>query len=106
MNKEISVCEAAKLRAPTDSATFLDVREPEELAICRLEGALHIPMAEIPARCDSLPRDRPLVVFCHHGIRSAHVVRFLDAKGFANAVNLSGGIHAWSVEVDPQLPRY
>jgi len=66
MNKEISASEAAKLRAANPEVTLLDVREHSELAICRIEGALHIPMAEIPERAESLPRDRPLLVFCHH----------------------------------------
>ncbi|MFU8848690.1 MAG: rhodanese-like domain-containing protein [Opitutales bacterium] len=106
MNKEISAADAAKLRETNPNAVFLDVREDSELAICRIEGALHIPMGEIPERADSLPKDSPVVVLCHHGMRSAHVQRYLEAKGFENLINLAGGIHAWSLEVDPQLPRY
>jgi rhodanese-related sulfurtransferase len=106
MNKTISAAEAAKLRETNPQVTLLDVREDSELAICRIEGALHIPMGEIPERADSLPRDRPLVVFCHHGMRSANVQQYLEAKGFENLMNLSGGIHAWSLEVDPAVARY
>lgn len=106
MNKEISASEAAKLRATDPQVTLLDVREHSELAICRIEGALHIPMGEIPARVESLPQDRPLIVFCHHGMRSANVQRYLEAKGFENLMNLAGGIHAWSMEVDPEMARY
>ena len=106
MNKEISAPDAAKLRETNPEVTFLDVREDSELAICRIEGALHIPMGEIPERADSLPKDRPLIVLCHHGMRSANVQQYLEAKGFKNLMNLSGGIHAWSLEVDPAVARY
>ncbi|HXF07826.1 MAG TPA: rhodanese-like domain-containing protein [Candidatus Acidoferrales bacterium] len=84
---------------------LLDVREDWEHAIAHLPGT-HIPMGEIPARCDTLPRDRPIVVYCHHGMRSAQVVALLAARGFASVYNLKGGIDAWSAEIDPTLPRY
>jgi rhodanese-related sulfurtransferase len=66
----------------------LDVREGGELDIRQFEGALHIPMAEIPARVDGLPTNQPLVVLCHHGARRQMVVDFLRDAGFDNAVNL------------------
>ena len=106
MNKEISALHAAKLRESDPGVAFLDVREHSELEICRIEGALHIPMGEIPERADSLPKDRTTVIFCHHGMRSAHVQRYLEAKGFRNLMNMAGGIHGWSLEVDPEVPRY
>lgn len=106
MNKEISASYAAKLRESDPEVAFLDVREHSELEICRIEGALHIPMGEIPERADSLPNDRPMVVICHHGMRSAQVQQYLEAKGFKNLMNMAGGINAWSLEVDPEVPRY
>jgi rhodanese-related sulfurtransferase len=106
MNKEISAVEAAILCENNPEAVFLDVREDSELAICRIEGALHIPMGEIAQRHESLPRGVPLVVLCHHGMRSLHVVQYLQAKGFENAINLAGGIHAWALEVDTDMRRY
>jgi len=106
MNKEISASEAAKLKASGENVTFLDVREHSELEICRIEGALHIPMGEIPQRTGALPSDGSLVVFCHHGMRSANVQQYLEARGFQNVINLAGGIHAWSLEVDPTVPTY
>ena len=106
MNKEISAPDAAKLRDTNPEVTFLDVREDSELAICRIEGALHIPMGEIPERADSLPKDRPLIVLCHHGMRSANVQQYLEAKGFKNLMNLAGGIHGWSREVDLEMATY
>ena len=106
MNKEISATDAAKLREANPEVAFLDVREDSELAICRIEGALHIPMGEIPERADSLPKGKPLIVFCHHGMRSTNVQQYLEAKGFENLINLAGGIHAWSAEVDSSVPTY
>jgi rhodanese-related sulfurtransferase len=77
----------------------LDVREARELDICQLEGAQHIPMANVPARTDDLPTNQPLIVVCHHGARSQRVVDFLRNAGFDNAVNLDGGIEAWACEI-------
>lgn len=106
MNKKISAAEASILRDNNEHVVFLDVREDSELAICQIEGAQHIPMSAIPERADALPLDRPLVIFCHHGMRSMHVLQYLESRGFENAINMAGGIHAWSVEVDPQISQY
>ena len=106
MNKEINATEAVILHNKNKEAVFLDVREHSELAICRIEGALHIPMGEVPERHEALPQDIPLIVFCHHGMRSLNVVQYLETKGFENAINLAGGIHAWSVDVDPEMKQY
>jgi len=106
MNKEISASETAIFRDNNKDCVLLDVREDSELAICRIEGALHIPMGQIPERYEALPKDAPLIVFCHHGMRSLNVVQFLEAKGYDNAINMSGGIHAWANEVEPQMARY
>jgi rhodanese-related sulfurtransferase len=102
----ISVRELVDIRSIGKEHTVLDVREARELDICRLEGALHIPMAEIPARTDELPTNQLLVVVCHHGARSQMVVDFLRNAGFDNAVNLDGGIDAWACEVDQSMRRY
>jgi rhodanese-related sulfurtransferase len=102
----ISVRELADMRSAGKEHTVLDVREARELDICQLEGALHVPMAEIPARTDDLPTNQPLVVICHHGARSQMVVDFLRSAGFDNAVNLDGGIDAWACEVDQSMRRY
>src|ERR1700728_440964 len=74
----------------------------ESLMFARLEGAVHIPMAQISARTDDLPADQLLVVLCHHGVRSQMVVDFLRSAGFDNAVNLDGGIDAWACDVTHQ----
>ena len=102
----ISVRQLADMRAAGKAHTVLDIREARELDICRLEGALHIPMAAIPACTDDLPTKEPLVVICHHGARSQMVVDLLRDAGFDNAVNLDGGIDAWACEVDQSMRRY
>ena len=106
MNKEISAAEASILRDNNEDVVFLDVREDSELDICRIEGALHIPMGEIPERAEALPLHCPLVVFCHHGMRSMNVLHYLESRGFENVINMGGGIHAWAVEVDAQVGQY
>ena len=89
-----------------DSVTLLDVREPRELAINCLDLAIHIPMSQMATRWPEIPRDQTVVVFCHHGVRSARLIAQLREQGFANLINLRGGIDAWSQEVDPSTPRY
>jgi rhodanese-related sulfurtransferase len=102
----ISVRELADMRSAATEHAVLDVREARELDVCRLDDALHIPMAEVPARAEELPTDRLLVVVCHHGVRSQMVVDYLRSAGFDNAVNLDGGIDAWACDIDPSMPRY
>ena len=102
----ISVRDLADMQTAGKEHAVVDVRETRELAICRLDGALHIPMAEVSARADELPRDRLLVVVCHHGARSQMVVDYLRDAGFDNAVNLDGGVDAWACDIDQSMPRY
>ena len=85
---------------------LLDVREPDEYAHCKISGSVLIPLGELPARFSELPKDREIVVHCHHGGRSAQAARFLAEQGFAGVKNLTGGIDAWSCEIDPSVPRY
>ncbi len=96
------------LKSLLDSARvhLLDVRTAEELAEAALPGALHIPLHELPARHAELPRDKPIAVLCHHGVRSETAARFLDKTGFADSMSVAGGIDAYSLTVDPALPRY
>lgn len=96
---------AAQLKAPSPPL-LLDVREAWELEIARLPEALHIPMAQVPARLGELDRRRDVVVMCRSGGRSLNVARFLDAQGFPSVANLTGGILAWRRDVDPALATY
>ena len=85
---------------------LIDVREPFEYEIARIDGAKLIPLGEIAERVDELQREKPIVVHCHSGRRSAEVVRLLLQRGFANVYNLEGGIDAWSDQIDPSVPKY
>jgi rhodanese-related sulfurtransferase len=104
---EITVVETAATKRE-ETVLLLDCREPEEYAIARIDRARLIPMGEIPLRLAELEpwRDKPIIVHCHHGVRSLRVARFLREKGFPQACSMRGGIEAWSVEIDPNVPRY
>jgi adenylyltransferase/sulfurtransferase len=84
----------------------LDVREPHEYEIARIEGARLIPLSELPGRLRELDGRAEIVAHCHHGIRSLQAREILKGAGFANVRSLSGGIDAWAREVDPNVPRY
>ena len=98
--------ELKRRRDAAEPHVLLDVREPDELAIASLPGATAIPMSEIAGRYAELPHGVPIVVMCHGGVRSDRVTRFLNANGYPNAINLAGGIDAWSQAVDAGVPRY
>src|SRR5262245_38587600 len=85
---------------------LLDVREAWETALCRLENSTHIPIEEIEFRVDELNADDEIVVYCHHGVRSAAVAEYLRRLGYAKAVNLAGGLDEWARRVDPSMRRY
>ncbi len=85
---------------------IVDVREPHEHAICRIEGSRLVPVRQIPQSIDELDQEALTVVYCHHGPRSAQVVAHLRQQGFVRATNLGGGIDAWSLRIDPTVPRY
>jgi adenylyltransferase/sulfurtransferase len=89
-----------------DRLVVLDVREGWEVEIAAVEGSVHLPMAEVPRRHTELPRDREIVVLCHHGMRSAMVADYLRSAGFPRVLNLTGGIDRWSVTVDRSVARY
>ena len=86
--------------------TLVDVREPEEAAICRLPDAVLIPLGELADRLNELDRDAEILVHCKSGGRSAKAVELLLAEGFSNARNIQGGINAWSTEIDESVPLY
>lgn len=104
--REIAPPELATRLARGEPLFVLDVREPWEHEVAAIEGATLIPMSAIPARQAELPSGVPVVVYCHHGARSAMVADFLRAAGRRPVLNLAGGIDRWSVEVDPSVPRY
>lgn len=90
-----------------DPPCLVDCREPFETAVCQIPGSVLVPMRQIPDDAEEkIPRDRRVVVVCHHGVRSLRVVHWLIGRGYANVVSLSGGIDGWAVEVDKSMPRY
>jgi rhodanese-related sulfurtransferase len=85
---------------------LLDVREPWEFETCRIEGSQPMPMQTVPARMQELDEDSEVVCICHHGARSMQVAAFLERQGFGKVTNLTGGVHAWAVQVDGSMPTY
>ncbi len=90
----------------SNEVVLLDVREAEELAVAAVDGALWIPMNQVPQRLHELDRAQPTVVMCHAGGRSRRIAEYLTAQGFSQVFNLAGGIDAWSRQVDAAMPRY
>jgi len=89
-----------------DRPVLLDVREDWETKLCRLDNALHIPIEELEFRTEELDPADDIVVYCHHGVRSAAVADYLRRLGFPRVRNLSGGLDAWAHTVDPAMRRY
>jgi rhodanese-related sulfurtransferase len=105
--QEMTPREAADLlQAQPAHTILLDVREAAELELAAIPGALHIPMNEIPARLQEIDKQKTIVCLCHGGGRSFHVAAFLDQQGYSSTVNVNGGIHGWSLEVDNSIPVY
>ena len=94
------------LRETEQSPLLLDVREPWEFNACHIEGSELIPMRQIPEAVSQLDPNQPIVLICHHGIRSRQVGLFLEQQGFADVINLEGGVEAWAQDIEPDMPRY
>ena len=106
--RPVSAFEVSSRLARGDDLLLLDVRDPDEFERARIEGAMLIPVSELADRLGEIEayRDRPIVVHCHHGPRSRRACELLIDKGFSGVEELTGGIEAWSVTVDPEVPRY
>ncbi|HEX8955582.1 MAG TPA: rhodanese-like domain-containing protein [Burkholderiaceae bacterium] len=85
---------------------LLDVREQREYEICHIDDVTLMPMNTVPARIEELDPEAEIVCICHHGGRSMQVAAFLERNGFSKVSNLTGGVHAWSQQVDPGMPTY
>ncbi len=103
-----TVQELKEKRDRGDDFVLLDVREAEELAIASIPGANHVPLGELPMRVADLSNwmEQEIICMCHHGMRSARAQQILQSAGFTQVRNLTGGIHAWSVTVDPSVAQY
>ena len=102
---EITPRELAVLLRSNSPPVLIDVREAHEHAYARIVPARLVPLATLAANIDTLPRDADLVIYCHHGVRSAYAVDMLRSAGI-HSRNLIGGIERWSTEVDPSVRRY
>jgi rhodanese-related sulfurtransferase len=102
---EISPEEFLARRDKGETLTLLDVREGWELGVANVAGTLHIPMGEVPQRLAEIDKSQEVVVLCRSGKRSLQVAQFLERQGYRTS-NLSGGILAWSRDVDPSIPTY
>ncbi len=90
-----------------ETLQLVDVREPEEFDYCHLPGSLLLPLSDLPRRAAEISAEGPVVLICHHGVRSAQALGYLRQRlGRTNLLNLRGGIDAWTTQVDPNCPRY
>jgi rhodanese-related sulfurtransferase len=105
-SKTIRPEELKSLLDAGNKPVILDVRQPEEVKAASIAGSIAIPMNEVPFRLDELDKAQEIVVYCHHGMRSQQVAQLLTMRGFPKVKNLTGGIDAWSITVDPGVPRY
>jgi sulfur-carrier protein adenylyltransferase/sulfurtransferase len=104
--KEKSVTELKEMMDKGEDFQLIDVREPNEFEAVNLQGEL-IPRGEIPSHIDKISKDKPVVIHCRSGVRSAGVINYLEQNhGFTNLYNLKGGILAWADEIDPSMPKY
>lgn len=96
---------ATQLSQQADAVYLLDVREPWEYEIAHLSNSLLIPLGQLPLNSQHIPNDKPIVIICHHGIRSTHACYLLERAGF-DTINLTGGIDRWAREIDHSMPIY
>jgi rhodanese-related sulfurtransferase len=104
--KSITPVDLKQLLAQGNPPLILDVREAEELKICSLPNAIHIPLRNLPVALDRLPEGRSVVTVCHYGRRSLQGALFLKNQGIEQVLNLAGGIDAWAEQVDASMKRY
>ena len=108
-NWEISVADVDAMRKRGDAFLLLDVRQPEEFAICKIDGAQLIPLHDLESRVDDVKRlaaGKPVVTQCHHGGRSLSAAAILRKAGLADVKSMAGGIDQWSLQIDAKVPRY
>ena len=97
---------AEHLEKNDQTLTLLDVREPWEYDTCHIKDSVLIPMGQIANKLDEINQDHPIVVICHHGIRSRNIAMYLERNDFINVINLTGGIDAWAIEIDLDMAKY
>ena len=103
---EISVQEYQKLKEEEKDHLLVDVRETQEREYCSIQPSVHLPLSGFGENFKALEKSGKLVIYCHHGMRSLQAAKFLNERGYLNVLSLAGGIDAWSVAIDPNVPRY
>ena len=103
--REITPTELRDLLAGENPPLLVDVREPVEANMAQIAGSLLIPMGSLPQRLQEIPKDCPIALYCHAGMRSAYAAEWLARQGY-DALSLAGGIDRWAVELEPAMRRY
>lgn len=104
--KELSPLDVRYLQQEGKTFTIIDVRHEWEYKICKIDGALHIPLATLSENTHKIPTDVPILTVCHHGVRSKQAACILKDCGFTEVASLKGGIDAWANQVDSSLEKY
>jgi rhodanese-related sulfurtransferase len=104
--KSISVVELKSRMDAGEKPILLDVRETWEFETCHIDGSVNISMSNVQKMLDELNTDDETIVICHHGMRSFQVASYLEENGFGNISNLEGGVNAWAISVDTDMPQY
>jgi rhodanese-related sulfurtransferase len=105
MIEQLSVKELDEKIKNNEEIELIDVRTPDEYELCNIEGKL-IPLDQIEARFNEIDKSKTVIIMCHHGGRSQRACQFLEAQGFQKIYNLEGGIHHWSMQIDPNIATY
>ena len=103
---EITVTEVHAMREKGDSFTLLDIREKWESDLVTIEGSHFVTMEEVPSKLSDFDKEKPMVIYCHTGVRSAAVTSYFLEQGFLDVKSMTGGIHAWALQIDTTLPIY
>ena len=103
--REITPTELQELLASAEPPLLVDVREPVEAAIAQIADSLLIPMGSLPQRLQEIPTQRPVAIYCHHGVRSMYAAEWLARQGY-DTLSLTGGIDRWAAEIEPGMRRY
>jgi sulfur-carrier protein adenylyltransferase/sulfurtransferase len=103
---DIAVEQVKAMLDRKEDFVFVDVRDPDERAICKIEGTQSIPLPDLPQRFKELPKDKLIVLHCKMGGRSSRALKFLRSQGYGRLKNLDGGINAWAKRIEPNMPRY
>jgi rhodanese-related sulfurtransferase len=104
--EDLTPAEVAERLAADPPALLVDVREGWERDRATIAGSMHIPLGDLPARIGALPEDASIILYCHHGMRSAQAGMWLAQQGYDDVAHLEGGIDAWSRDRDDSIPRY